>query len=78
VRPHSRRRGHGRALAQAALDQLGQSGAEQVFLDVEDGNLPAIKLYEALDFAYVRRRKLYYRQKDGSYTDALVMMHKIA
>ena len=78
VRPHSRRRGHGRALVQAALDKLGQSGAEQVFLDVEDGNLPAIKLYEALDFAYVRRRKLYYRQKDGSYTDALVMMHKIA
>jgi ribosomal-protein-alanine N-acetyltransferase len=62
----------------AALEELKASRAEQIFLDVEVGNSPAIKLYESIGFLVQRRRKLYYRQKDGSYTDALVMSKKIA
>ncbi len=73
VLPGMRRKGYGRALVLACLSCLRESGAESVFLDVEDGNQPAIRLYESLGFVFVRRRKLYYRQKDGSYTDALVM-----
>ncbi|MCE2926176.1 MAG: GNAT family N-acetyltransferase [Rickettsiales bacterium] len=78
VRPNHRRQGFARKLVLAALEELKASRAEQIFLDVEVGNSPAIKLYESIGFLVQRRRKLYYRQKDGSYTDALVMSKKIA
>ncbi len=44
-----------------------------MFLDVEDGNATAIQLYEQYGFTQIKRRKQYYRQKDGTFTDALVM-----
>jgi ribosomal-protein-alanine N-acetyltransferase len=73
VRPAFRRQGLARTLLAEALNQLRAQGAQTLFLDVEDGNHAAIRLYEQAGFAHQRRRKLYYRQKDGSYTDALVM-----
>lgn len=78
VRPAWRRQGIARALAQQSLAHMRDLGGQTVFLDVEDGNSPAISLYETMGFSHERRRKLYYRQKDGSYTDALVMKKKIA
>ena len=78
VRPEFRKRGVARALVEQALCDMKAQGATEIFLDVEDGNLAAIALYEALGFTRQRRRKLYYRQKDGTYTDALVMAKKIA
>jgi len=78
VLPGYRRKGIARALVEFALAHMKQLGAENLFLDVEDGNCAAISLYEAYGFTHERRRKLYYRQKDGTYTDALVMKKKIA
>ena len=78
VRPRHRRQGLARALMQHAMDLAIKSGASTMYLDVEEGNIPAIYLYEALGFRQLSRRKLYYRQKDGTYTDALVMTRKLA
>lgn len=78
VKPAFRRKGMACALVENALAHMTQLGAKTIFLDVEDGNQPAISLYESLGFSHERRRKLYYRQKDGTYTDALVMKKKIA
>jgi ribosomal-protein-alanine N-acetyltransferase len=77
VRPAFRRQGLARTLLAQALENLGAQGIQTLFLDVEDGNHAAIHLYEQAGFTHQRRRKLYYRQKDGTYTDALVMQRKL-
>lgn len=78
VRPAFRRRGVARRLLAEAVAESRKAGATTLFLDVEDGNAPALGLYETHGFSQISRRRLYYRQKDGTYTDALVMQKKIA
>lgn len=78
IRPPFRRQGIARALMEQAIEIAKELGATDMFLDVEDGNTPALGLYESLGFSHLSRRKLYYRQKNGSYTDALVMCKKFA
>jgi ribosomal-protein-alanine N-acetyltransferase len=78
VLPAFRRQGIARMLLIGAMEDAARLGAKAMFLDVEDGNTPAIKLYETFGFRQVNRRKLYYRQKDGSFTDALVMTKKLS
>lgn len=78
VRPGWRRQGIARALMDKAIEKAIEMKAESLFLDVENGNSAAIGLYSALGFAQISRRRLYYRQKDGSYTDALVMSLKLS
>ena len=77
VRPSHRGRGIAKLLMRRAMDEAKALGATQMFLDVEDGNAAASQLYAGLGFTQINRRKLYYRQKDGSYTDALVMTCKL-
>lgn len=78
VRPPWRRRGLARLLMSQAVEMAKSLGASDMFLDVENGNIPALALYADLGFRQISRRKLYYRQKDGTYTDALVMTCKLA
>ena len=78
VRGDYRRHGIARMLLTRAIGEAVALGATHMFLDVEDGNSAALKLYEAFGFTQINRRKQYYRQKDGSYTDALVMARKLA
>lgn len=77
VSPPWRKKGVARALVEEALDHLDELGAPRIFLDVEDGNADALALYEGHGFIHVHRRKNYYRQKDGTFTDALVMERKL-
>lgn len=78
VRPPYRRQGLGKILMNQSIEMAKQLGATAMFLDVENGNTSAMALYASLGFSQIARRKLYYRQKDGSYTDALVMTRKLA
>jgi [ribosomal protein S18]-alanine N-acetyltransferase len=78
VKPAFRRQGIARELLQKTLAHAATLGVGTMFLDVEEGNHPAISLYEKHGFTLIRRRKSYYRQKDGSLTDALVMAKKFA
>lgn len=73
VDPAQRARGYGRRLVEEALRRLWQLGIEAVFLEVDEDNIPAVKLYQGLGFAVVGRRKGYYRDTEGSHGDALVM-----
>lgn len=77
VLPDHRRQGLAKALMEQALAHIRTLGATTLFLDVEEGNTAATQLYQGLGFKENRRRKLYYRQKDGTYTDALVMSRKV-
>lgn len=70
VSPEFRRKGIGRLLLSAAIDYATSVGAENVFLEVRTGNIPAKTLYESCGFIPVTVRKKYY--DDGE--DALVMV----
>lgn len=50
VRPSARRRGIGRALARAVVDELGRRGAEYVTVGVTLGNVAARAFYERAGF----------------------------
>ena len=46
----------------------------QVFLEVRESNIAAIKLYEKSDFHQIDMRKNYYPQADGSREHAIIMV----
>lgn len=68
-----RRGGIGRSLMDAVLRHLHHERTESVFLEVDENNAAAIALYRRLGFREVGRRTAYYRSRDGSRSDALVM-----
>ncbi len=68
-----RGKGQARALLIAHIQTLAALRVRRLFLEVEVGNEPAIRLYRGLDFEEVGRRKSYYRKADGRTADALIM-----
>ncbi|WP_244494845.1 GNAT family N-acetyltransferase [Bosea sp. Root483D1] len=68
-----RRSGLGQTLLCAHLAQLAARRVARLFLEVEEGNAPAIALYNRLGFEIVGRREGYYPKLDGSRVAALVM-----
>lgn len=67
------RAGLGWRLMQAALREAQMRGAEEIFLEVDEGNVPARRLYDRLGFVKVAERKAYYADADGARSTALVM-----
>jgi [ribosomal protein S18]-alanine N-acetyltransferase len=69
-------RWRGRGLAQRLLDlhlrRLAGLGVAAVFLEVEDGNRPALRLYQRAGFREVGRRPGYY-PRDATAAAALVL-----
>ena len=61
VHPDYRRRGIARKLMVALVDALKEKGVGSLALEVRQSNLPAIALYEQLDFHQVGLRPNYYR-----------------
>ncbi len=68
-----RRIGIGRSLMEAAIDESRRRGGRQVLLEVRASNETAQLLYRELGFAFVGRRRDYYRLPTE---DALVMKLK--
>lgn len=68
-----RHKGVGAALLRAAFDDLLMSPATRMFLEVDAGNAPAVKLYRSHGFAEIGTRKGYYPKPDGTAATALVM-----
>jgi len=73
VAPDARRQGTGARLVAGFLTQAAARGAETAFLEVAEDNLAARALYERTGFTQAGRRRAYYRQPNGTPTDALVM-----
>ncbi len=73
VDPRWRGRKVGRALMDAVFADLMMSPVRRMFLEVDEQNHPAIKLYRGLGFSDVGTRKGYYPRPDGSAATALVM-----
>jgi ribosomal-protein-alanine N-acetyltransferase len=60
VAPTARRLGLGRTLMQTARVHLKATGTKQLFLEVDEGNVPALALYRSLGARPVGRRPGYY------------------
>jgi ribosomal-protein-alanine acetyltransferase len=73
VEPRWRGKGVGRALMDAVFADLMLSPARRMFLEVDEQNHAAIRLYEKLGFSTISARKGYYSRADGSAATALVM-----
>lgn len=78
VLPKRQGRGIARLLLERALGQLAAEGFREVFLEVEEGNGPARRLYARAGFREIARREGYYRTAAGAPAAALVMRRDIA
>lgn len=78
VAPKRRNGGLGRTLLAAHLGQLAAMGVCHVFLEVEDGNVAADRLYRHFGFREIGRRKGYYPKPDGSKATAVMMRLDLA
>jgi ribosomal-protein-alanine N-acetyltransferase len=78
VAPGYRGRGLSRNLLLTHLGHLAGRGVRRVFLEVEENNQPARRLYERAGFGLVGRRERYYRQPDGEQLNALLMSRDLS
>ena len=69
VKSTERGRGIGRFLMSELISRAKDAGITRMTLEVKDGNIPAIKLYESFGFKVEGVRKKYYENK----FDALIM-----
>jgi [ribosomal protein S18]-alanine N-acetyltransferase len=73
-----RGRGLSRNLLLTHLGHLAGRGVRTIFLEVEENNAPARRLYERAGFAVVGRRERYYRQASGEQLNALLMRRDLS
>jgi ribosomal-protein-alanine N-acetyltransferase len=73
VVPAARRGGIARRLLTAGTTRAASAGAQALFLEVAESNLPARELYQQAGFHIVGRRPDYYRLPGGGGEAALVM-----
>jgi [ribosomal protein S18]-alanine N-acetyltransferase len=73
-----RGRGLSGNLLMTHLGHLAGRGVRTVFLEVEENNQPARRLYERAGFAVVGRRERYYRQAGGEPLNALLMRRDLS
>ncbi|MEO5346390.1 MAG: ribosomal protein S18-alanine N-acetyltransferase [Magnetococcus sp. YQC-9] len=73
VAPDYRRRGLGRGLVAALLEEACLPPGREVLLEVRASNIAARSLYEGMGFTRIGLRRGYYRQGPYGPEDALVM-----
>jgi [ribosomal protein S18]-alanine N-acetyltransferase len=73
-----RGRGLSRDFLLTHLGHLAGFGVRTIFLEVEENNQPARRLYERTGFTVVGRRERYYRSSDGEQLNALLMRRDLS
>jgi [ribosomal protein S18]-alanine N-acetyltransferase len=73
-----RGRGLSRDLLLTHLGHLAGHGVRTIFLEVEENNQPARRLYERAGFSVAGRRERYYRQSGGEQLNALLMRRDLS
>jgi len=70
-------RGLARRMIARHLGRLAAQGARQVFLEVDEGNSPAIRLYTRAGFEQVGKRAGYYAEAGKPAAAALIMRRSL-
>jgi [ribosomal protein S18]-alanine N-acetyltransferase len=78
IDPAQRGRGLSRHLLLTHLGHLAGRGVRSIFLEVEENNRPARRLYERAGFGVVGRRERYYQQPGGEHLNALLMQRDLS
>lgn len=78
IDPGQRGRGLSRNLLLTHLGHLAGRGVRTVFLEVEENNQPARRLYERTGFAVVGLRERYYHKPGGEQLNALLMRRDLS
>lgn len=78
VLPEHRRGGVGHALLALFEEEARRRGAAVAHLEVDAGNAAAIALYARRGYMEVGRRRGYYRARDGSRSDAVLMARTLS
>ena len=78
IDPDQRGRGLSRDLLLTHLGHLAGRGVRHIFLEVEENNQPARRLYERAGFSVVGRRERYYKQPGGEELNALLMRRDLS
>lgn len=73
-----RGRGLSRDLLLTHLGHLAGRGVRKVFLEVEENNQPARRLYDRTGFTVTGRRERYYRQPGGEQLNAVLMRRDLS
>jgi ribosomal-protein-alanine N-acetyltransferase len=73
-----RGRGLSRNLLLTHLGHLAGRGVRSIFLEVEENNQPARRLYEWAGFGVVGRRERYFQQPGGEQLNALLMRRDLS
>jgi ribosomal-protein-alanine N-acetyltransferase len=73
-----RGRGLSRTLLLTHLGHLAGRGVRTVFLEVEENNQPARRLYQRAGFAVAGRRERYYQQSGAEQLNALLMRRDLS
>jgi ribosomal-protein-alanine N-acetyltransferase len=73
-----RGRGLSRNLLLTHLGHLAGHGIRTIFLEVEENNQPARRLYERAGFGVAGRRERYYQQPGGEQLNALLMRRDLS
>lgn len=68
-----RGKGYAKQLVVAAQEEVRKLGGRTMYLEVNVNNKVAQALYQDFDFVITGRRKDYYRQEDGTRSDAVTM-----
>ncbi|KAL8406946.1 hypothetical protein RB596_005438 [Gaeumannomyces avenae] len=70
-------RGHGvaTALVRQAIDAMAERGADEVVLETEESNAPAMRLYERLGFMRSKKLHRYYLNGSSAYRLVLLLKH---
>lgn len=76
--PRFRGRGMSRHLLLIHLGHLAGRGVRSIFLEVEENNQPARRLYERTGFIVVGGRERYYQQPNGEQLNALLMRRDLS
>ncbi|WOH81686.1 ribosomal protein S18-alanine N-acetyltransferase [Bradyrhizobium sp. BEA-2-5] len=75
---NQRGRGLSRDLLLTHLGHLAGRGVRTIFLEVEENNQPARRLYDGCGFVVVGRRDRYYKQPNGEQLNALLMRRDLS
>lgn len=71
----SQYRGHGIAteLVRRAIDAMAQRDADEIVLETEETNIPAMRLYERLGFVRSKKLHRYYLNGNSAYRLVLLL-----
>jgi [ribosomal protein S18]-alanine N-acetyltransferase len=78
VAPGHRGRGLSRNLLMTHLGHLAGRGVRTIFLEVEENNQAARRLYDGAGFAVIGRRERYYREPNGEQLNAVLMRRDLS